>query len=220
MSSRSELRAGIRAGLPIALPTLALGVSFGVLAKPVMGPVAPVVMSASVVSGGAQFAALGVLSTGGTAAAALSAGLLMNSRWVPMSFALAPSLEGSTLRRVLQAQALVDASFLLASRGNGRFDRGLLVGATLAQATAWISGTMLGIVIAGVLPQPDLLGLGAVFPAFYLALLTRQPRRPGRVPAIIIAAAIAVGLLPITPPGVPVIAAAGAALVGLIPSRS
>jgi predicted branched-subunit amino acid permease len=217
---RSELVAGIRAGLPIALPTLVLGASFGVLAKPVLGPVAPVVMSASVVSGGAQFAALGVLSAGGTAAAALGAGLLMNTRWVPMSFAIAPSLPGSTLGRVLQAQAIVDASFALASRGNGRFDHGLLVGATLAQATAWISGTLLGVTVAGILPPPTLLGLDAVFPAFYLALLTRHPCRPGRLPVIVAAAAIALGLLPITPPGIPVIAAAAAALLGLTYSRS
>jgi predicted branched-subunit amino acid permease len=67
----TDIRPGIRAGLPLLLPTLALGVSFGVLAEPVMGAVAPIVMSVVVFSGAAQFASLSVLAAGGGAAAAI-----------------------------------------------------------------------------------------------------------------------------------------------------
>ena len=62
MHEHSNVSAGVRAGLPLVLPTLALGVSFGVLARPVMGPLAPIAMSIFVFSGAAQFAALSVLS--------------------------------------------------------------------------------------------------------------------------------------------------------------
>ena len=78
----------------LVLPTLLLGVSFGVLAKPVMGAATPIVMSVLVFSGGAQLAALSVLASGGALAAAVVAGLLMNARWVPMGFAIGPSLPG------------------------------------------------------------------------------------------------------------------------------
>ena len=64
----------MRAGLPFVLPTFVLGISFGVLAQPVMGSVAPVVMSVFVFSGAAQFAALSVLAAGGGVAAAIAAG--------------------------------------------------------------------------------------------------------------------------------------------------
>jgi predicted branched-subunit amino acid permease len=64
MHEHSDLRTGIRAGLPFGLPVLALGISFGVLARPLMGPVAPIVMSVVVYSGAAQFAALTVLTAG------------------------------------------------------------------------------------------------------------------------------------------------------------
>jgi branched chain amino acid efflux pump len=37
---------GMRAGLPLAAAGLLLGISFGVIAKPLMGSVAPIVMSA------------------------------------------------------------------------------------------------------------------------------------------------------------------------------
>lgn len=67
-----ELRRGIRAGMPLALPVFALGVSFGVLARPVIGSVAPIAMSAIVFAGGAQFAALSVLAAGGASEAAIA----------------------------------------------------------------------------------------------------------------------------------------------------
>src|SRR5690606_4766195 len=101
---RDSLRTGFEAGIPIAVATGLIGISFGVLARPVMGTVAPIVMSALVFAGSAQFAALAVLAAGGGAWAAIAAGMLMNARFGPMGIALAPSLEGSALRRALVGQ--------------------------------------------------------------------------------------------------------------------
>ena len=215
MPADSGIRAGVRAALPFVLPTLLLGVSFGVLAKPVMGAVAPIVMSVVIFSGGAQFAALSVLASGGAMGAAIAAGLLMNARWMPMGFAVGPSLPGGAPARALQAQAIVDPSFAIASRGDGTFDRGLLVGATIPQASAWIAGTVLGVVAGDVIDDPAELGLDAVFPAFYLTLLVEEAGSRRAVVAALAGAAITVALMPVAPAGVPVIAASLAALVGL-----
>src|SRR4051795_9777291 len=108
MHKPSDIRTGLRAGLPLVLPTLAGGVSFGVLAQPVMGSVAPIVMSMIVFSGAAQFAALSVFAAGGGAVAAIAAGMLCNARWLPMGFAVGPFLARSKLVRIVQAQAIVD----------------------------------------------------------------------------------------------------------------
>ncbi|MQA87093.1 MAG: branched-chain amino acid permease [Streptosporangiales bacterium] len=209
---------GMRAAFPVAAPTLALGVSFGLVAKPVMGTVAPIAMSILIFSGSAQFAALSVLQGGGAAAAAVGAGLLMNVRWLPMSFALAPSLQGSTQRRTLESQAIVDASFVIASRPDGRFEPRPLVGATLLQASAWTAGTVIGTLGSGFIGNPDQFGLDAVFPAFYLSLLVaslRQRRDRNAFVAVALAAFIAASLLPFAPPGLPITASSVAALVGL-----
>jgi 4-azaleucine resistance transporter AzlC len=215
MAADSGIRAGVRAALPLVLPTLLLGVSFGVLAKPVMGAVAPIVMSVVIFSGGAQFAALSVLASGGAMGAALAAGLLMNARWMPMGFAVGPSLPGGAAARALQAQAIVDPSFAMASRGDGTFDRGLLVGATMPQAAAWISGTVIGVLAGDALGDPARFGLDAIFPAFYLTLLVEEAGSRRAVVAALAGAAITVALMPVAPAGVPVIAASLAALVGL-----
>src|SRR5256885_1719453 len=118
VTERSDVLVGVRAGLPFALPTFVLGISFGVLARPVMGPVAPIVMSVAMYAGAGQFAALSVLAAGGGAGVAIGAGLLMNARWLPMSLAIGPSLPGRLLRRAGFGQAVVDASWALASRGD------------------------------------------------------------------------------------------------------
>jgi 4-azaleucine resistance transporter AzlC len=215
MQEHSDIREGIRAGLPFALPTLALGVSFGVLARPLMGSVAPIVMSLLVFSGAAQFAALTVLTAGGGAAAAIGAGLLMNTRFLPMGIAAAPALSGRLWRRVARAQAIVDASWAISSRGDGTFDRGILVGATLPQAACWIGGTVLGVVGGSALSHPSEYGLDAIFPAFYLCLLVGELRERRALSSALLGAAIALALMPVAPPGVPVIAASAAALLGL-----
>ena len=173
----SRLSEGVRAGLPFALPTLALGVSFGVLARPAMGVVAPIVMSVLVFSGGAQIAALSVLVAGGGILAAAGAGLLVNARWMTMGFAVAPYLSRRLPARLIQAQAIVDASFVIASRQDGTFDRGLLIGATIPQTSGWILGTVIGVIAGPVFGDPKALGLDAVFVGFYLALLWSEADR-------------------------------------------
>jgi 4-azaleucine resistance transporter AzlC len=215
MTKDSGVRSGIRAGLPIALPTLLLGVSFGVLARPVMGSIAPIVMSVVVFSGAAQFAALSVLAVGGAAGAAIAAGVLMNARLLPMGFAIGPALPGGVGARAAQAQAIVDASFAMASRGDGTFDRGLLLGATIVQGVGWITGTVIGVVVGPVVSDPQVLGLDGIFPAFYLTLLVAEARGRRALMAAAVGAVITLTLMPFVPVGIPIIVASVGALIGL-----
>jgi predicted branched-subunit amino acid permease len=192
-----------------------LGLSFGVLARPVMGALATIVMSVIVFAGSAQFAALAVLSAGGGALPAIVAGSLLNLRFIPMGIAIAASLDHRAVGRAMRGQALVDASWALANRGDGSFDIALLLGSTLAQYPAWVLGTVAGVLAGGVITDPGSLGLDAIFPAFFLALLAIELQRPGARLVCALAVVIALSLIPIAPPGVPIIAAALAALAGL-----
>jgi predicted branched-subunit amino acid permease len=215
--SKVAFAAGFRAGIPYAVAALLLAISFGVLAEPVMGPVAPIVMSAVVFAGSAQFAATAVLAAGGGPAAAVVAGVLLNARYGPMGVALAPSLHGGPLRRALIGQTMLDFSWAAASRGGGRFDPTFMVGATAPSYPCWVGGTVLGVFAGEWIGDPDRLGLDAIFPAFFLALLIEGELRRGRpMVAAGLGACIAFVLTPIAPPGVPVIVASAAALIGLL----
>ena len=213
--SARTLAEGLRVGVPYAAASFLLGLSFGVLARPVMGSVAAIVMSVIVFAGSAQFAALAVLSAGGGAIPAIIAGILLNLRFVPMGIAIAASLEHRAIGRALRGQALVDASWALANRGDGSFDVRLLLGSTLAQYPAWVLGTVAGVLAGGAISDPRSFGLDAVFPAFFLALLVVEVQRPGARAVCALAVVITLALVPVAPPGVPIIAAALAALAGL-----
>ena len=211
----SLLRPGVRAGLPLGLAALLIGLSFGVLARPVMGPIAPIVMSMVLFAGSAQFGSLAVLAAGGGALPAIVAGLLLNARFLPMGIAVAPSLPGSPARRAAEGQAVVDASWALANQGDGRFDRHMLLGATLPQYPAWVGGTAIGVLIGDAIGDPDRFGLDALFPAFFLALLVPELRTRTELGVALGAAAIAFALIPVAPAGVPILAACLVAIVGL-----
>jgi 4-azaleucine resistance transporter AzlC len=212
----SRLRPGARAGLPLGAAGLLLGISFGVVAEPVMGHVAPVVMSAVVFAGAAQFAATAVLADGGSAAAAIVAGILLNLRFIPMGIAIAPSLSGRVATRAAVGQGLVDASWAMASRGAGRYDIPYMLGATMMQYPAWVAGAAIGVLAGDVIGNPEDFGLDAVFPAFFLALLVNELRHGIGVAAALTGAALALALTPFVPPGVPVLAACGGAALGLL----
>ena len=127
-------RAGVRAGLPFAVAGGLLATSFGVLARDVGMPAwAAVLMSAIVFAGSAQIAALTIVGAGGGLGAALGAAALMNSRFLPMGVALAPSLPGGPVARAAQGQTVVDASSGVAQDGQGGFDRELLFGSSAIQ---------------------------------------------------------------------------------------
>jgi predicted branched-subunit amino acid permease len=139
----------------------------------------------------------------------------MNSRFLPMGVALGPSLPGGRLKRALQGQAVVDSSWALALREDGSFDRAFLFGHSSGQYVCWVGGTALGVLGGGV--DTRALGLDAVFPAFFLALLIAELRKGTRTSlgVALSGGALALALVPLTPVGVPVLVASCAALVGL-----
>lgn len=212
----ASVRAGALATVPLLLPVLAFGLSFGVLARSAgFSPFAATAMSATTFAGAAQFAAAGILDTGGTVAAAIAAAVLLNARYVAMGLAIAPAIHGGFVRRFLTAQLVVDESWAISQRDAGRFDRGRLVGSGLVLFAGWVSSTMVGALGAEFVADPEALGLDAAFPALFLALLWPQLSSRRAIAAAALGASIALVLMPFTPPGMPIIGAALGSLVGL-----
>jgi 4-azaleucine resistance transporter AzlC len=207
---------GVRAALPIAITVPLFGVSFGVLARAAdMGVVAPIVMSATTFAGSSQFAVASILDEGGGLAAAIVAALLLNARYAAIGVSVAPLFRGSRLRRLLEAQLIVDESWALSARPDGTYDRRVLLGAGLTLYVTWVLGTALGVLGGGFLGDPERLGLDAAFPALFLALLVGQLTSHRAVAAALAGGCIALILLPFTPPGVPIVVAVLGCLVGL-----
>lgn len=212
----ASFREGVRLGLPYAVAGTMVSASFGVLGVETgLTPLQTIVTSAIVFAGSAQFTAFAIVGTGGTLAAALSAATLMNSRFLAMGIALAPSLPGGPVRRAVQGQPVVDASWALANRGDGTFDRWQLFGTTAPQWVTWVGGTAVGALAGDAIGDLGRFGFDAVFPAFFVALLVTELRRRESRPLAVAGVAIAMVAVPLTPPGVPILAASVAALLVL-----
>ena len=202
--------------MAVAATVWFFGASFGLVARSAgMGVVAPLVLSATTFAGSAQFALTSILADGGGAVAAIAAAVLLNARYAPISISVAPLFHGPRLRRLAESQLIVDESWALSSRGDGRFDRRLLIGAGLLLYAAWLSGTAVGVFAGKALGDPKALGLDGAFPALFLALLVPQLRSRKATLAALLGGAIALVLIPVSPPGVPIVAASAACLLGL-----
>jgi 4-azaleucine resistance transporter AzlC len=216
-SPRQRFIGGLRIGGSLSAATFVLAATFGALARSQgWGIVAPVVCSLVVFSGSAQFALLTALAGGGGVLPAVTAAALINARFLPMGIAIAPSLRGGRLRRAVEGQAVVDASWAAAHLGGGRFDRERLIGATLPQWPTWVVGTLLGAVFAPPEHVVQTLGLDVVFPAFFLVLLMDELRTSARARvAAGLGATIAGGLVAVIPAGLALLASTAAALIGV-----
>jgi predicted branched-subunit amino acid permease len=214
-------RAGVRAGVPFAIAGGLLAASFGVLARDVGMPGwAAVVMSAIVFAGSAQIAALSIIGGGGGLGSAIGAAALMNSRFLPMGIAIGPSLPGGAAARAAQGQTVVDASWALASDGEGGFDRHVLFGSSAIQYVTWVTGTVVGVVGGAALGDPHDYGLDAIYPAFFVALMIEETRSGRALGVAAVGALVALVLIPIAPAGVPVLVASLASLLGLVRRRA
>lgn len=217
MTGPSRIRDGMRVAAPYGLAAAAIGISYGVLARAAgMGSLAPVVMSATTFAGSAQVAVASILDDHGGLIAAVVAAIMLNLRYGAIGISVAPSLEGGPLRRLLQAQLVVDESWALSNRGGGRFDRKILIGAGLALYIGWVGGTAAGVIGGDLLGDPERIGLDAAFPALFLALLVPLVRSRLALGAALLGAGIALTLIPLARPGIPVVVACLGCLVGLL----
>jgi len=213
---RTSYREGARRIAPIGAAAAVFGASFAVLSHTGgFDGLAAVVMSATTFAGSAQFAAASVLETGGVAAA-VAAAVLLNARYAPISVTVGDQFRGSVVRRLFEAQLIVDESWALSRRSDGRYDRRLLIGGGLVLYVCWVGGTALGALVGDRLGDPERYGLDAAFPALFLALLVPQVTSRRALAAALTGGSIALVLIPFVPAGVPIVAATAACFIGWV----
>lgn len=218
---RTRRRGIVRDGMAVGLAVGIYGVSFGALAIAAGFTVwQAMALSALMFTGGSQFAYIGVIDAGGSAAAAAAAALLLGARNSVYAMALAPMLQLHGIRRVVGAHITIDESFAMAtgaqSETEPRAARTAFWATGISVFVGWNLFTLAGAAGAASLGDPATWGLDAMVPAAFLALLWPRLKNRRAVAVALLAAAIAIVLLPLTPPGVPIIVggvvAAGAAV--------
>lgn len=215
----SEDRAVIRDSLGVGFAVGAYGVAFGAASVASgLSVLQTCLLSLVAFTGGTQFAVVGVVAGGGSLAAALGSGLLLGARNALYAMRLTPLLQVRGGQRLVAALGTIDETTAMAvGQRSTALGRVAFWWTFAGVYLFWNLATLLGAVGASELGNPARFGLDAVVPAAFLALVA--PRlRAGRVErrVAVLAAVLAVVLIPFTPPGVPVIAACGALVVAFL----
>lgn len=195
-----------------------VGVSFGAIAVGEGLPLwLPVLLSVVVFAGAAQFMFVGIVASGGTALAAVAAGLLVNARHVPFGFTVGDALGGGRLRRFAGSHLMIDetVAFALAQRDPER-RRAAYWACGVGLFVCWNVGVALGALGGTAVSDTDAFGLDAAFPAVLLALVLPSLREAGTRRAALVGSGVALAAAPFLPAGVPVLLAlAGLAVAGV-----
>ena len=162
-----------------------------------------------VFTGSAQFAAVGVIGDGGSAVAAIAAGVLLNLRSLAFGVVMASALQGPWWKRALWSQFMIDeTTAVAAAQADLKLRRYAYLYSGVVLFTAWNLSTLVGAAVLS--SSGDLVttwGIDAAIPAVFLALLWPRLADPGQRRSALLGGAIALALLPIAPPGVPILAA-------------
>jgi len=216
----SARREAVRDSVAVGIATGAYGVSFGALAVASGLDVwQACVLSLVMFSGGSQFALIGVLAGGGTAAwpAAIASSALLGARNGIYGIRTAPIVGRGWLKRIAAAWITIDESTAVAlaqptpaTRRLGFWVTGLVV------FTGWNLTTLAGALIGDALGDTSRYGLDAAAAAAFVGLLWPRLKRLQARAVAVAAAVVAALLTPVLMPGLPVLAAAAVAvLIGM-----
>jgi predicted branched-subunit amino acid permease len=211
----------VRRALSVGLAASLYGVSLGALGVASGLTVAQTcVMSLLLFSGGSQFALVGIIGGGGSAASAITASSLLGIRNGLYGLQLKPILGVRGLRRVAAAQVTIDESTAVAVTQDEPPEqrRGFwITGAVIF--VGWNLTTFVGALAGDALGDPKQYGLDAAAAGAFLGLL--WPRLSTREPVAVAvsAALVAAVLVPVVPAGIPVVAAAVVAVVAGLARR-
>jgi 4-azaleucine resistance transporter AzlC len=209
--------ATVRDSLGVGIAVGAYGFAFGAASVAAgLSVLQSCLLSLLAFTGGTQFAVVGVVAGGGGLAAALTSGLLLGSRNTLYAIRLAPLLRVRGLRRLVAALGTIDESTAMAvAQPEPRLSRVAFWWTFGGVFVFWNLTTFVGAVV-GTVVDPAVIGLDAVVPAAFLALLAPRLRSGVLERRIAVAAAgIAALLIPFTPPGVPVLAGCAALLLAV-----
>ena len=193
------------------------GISFGVLAVAAgLSPAKACAMSLLVFTGASQFAAVGVVDTGGSTVTALGSALLLGARNGAYGLRMSSILRGRLPTRLLASQLVIDESTAMATaQHDPDQQRRAFWWAGASVFVCWNLGTLLGALGGDAIGEPERFGLDAAFPAGFVALALPHLRSLEGKVAAAIGVTVALVLVPFAPSGLPVLAASSAVLVGL-----
>jgi len=227
---RRGFGAGVVAALPILLAVGPFGMIFGVVADGMGLDLAQtMVMTATVIAGASQLAALQLLAEGAPALIAILAGAVVNLRFAMYSAAMALELGRVPLGwRAVASLILHDQTYALTVRRRQRHPHesqmqrlGFYFGIALSTWTVWCTGTFLGATLGERIGQE--VDLAFIVPVTFIAVCAPMIRGGANIVAALVAAMVALAADGL-PYGLGLLAGAGAGIaagvaMSILPGR-
>lgn len=195
--------------------TLAIGVSvihIDAGTQPALVLVAAVLVNAAT----ATLAFAAVAAGGGTLLASISSGWLVSTRFGVLAATVAPMLWRGRTKRTVAAFCAFDPNVALAlAQPDRRAARRAYAVVSFWLVAPWWIGSALGVVVGEWIGDPNALGLDAMFPAVFIAVIWPQFKMRHHRLIGVAAAAVGLGLIEVLPGGAPVLLATLTALWAL-----
>ena len=201
--------------LSVALPVGAYGAAFGAASVAAHFTILQTcLLSLVMFSGASQFAVIGVMGAGGSAASAIATSTLLGIRNGLYSVRMAPILKVRGLSKFFAAQVTIDEStgVAISQETEAQMRKGFWW-TGIGVFIFWNLFTIIGAFGAKSLGNPSQWGLDAAVPAAFLGLV--WPRLKDRKSWVVSLTALilALSLTPLLPAGVPIISCALLAIV-------
>jgi branched chain amino acid efflux pump len=182
-------------GWPVLGTSLLVGTTFGVVARQSgLEWVEVVAMSVLVFAGASQFAMVRLFSESAPIPIVIASVLFINLRHLLMATSLRPQLRRLPLsRRLFAAFFLTDEAFVMATSHFRRGGRSVAYYFTFAIAlfVLWNLGTVIGIVVGGVIGDPRRLGVDFAITATFIGIVVLATRNRADVIIALLAAVVA-----------------------------
>lgn len=171
---------GFKDGMPICLGYIPIAFAFGVQASQSGLPAwVPILISMTNLTSAGQFAGLSLILTGGSYIEMAFTTLIINLRYMLMSFALSQKLDSkvSTFSRLVIAFGNTDEIFAVSMGKNTSLKTPYMLGLIASPYIGWSLGTILGATATALLPQAIQSALGITIYAMFIAIIIPPARK-------------------------------------------
>lgn len=193
---------GLIDGLPIGLGYLSVSFAFGILVISAGYPTwVAIAISMSCVTSAGQVAGFSVMACGGSLVELALTQLVINLRYGLMSISLSQKLHSSVkfADKLLISFMNTDEVFAVASCNVHEVGKKYMLGLSLLPYVGWTTGTILGAVAGGFLPDSVRSALGIAIFGMFIAIVMPQAKKRLAVTAVAAVAAVLSCLLRLIP---------------------
>jgi predicted branched-subunit amino acid permease len=188
---------GVIDGIPISLGYLAVSFTFGIIAKQAgLTPFQSVLMSVTNFTSAGQFAGLTLISASAAFLEMAVTQLIINSRYILMSFTLSQKINRKTslFHRMVMAFGISDEIFGVSMAVNGPLNPYYTYGLMSIALPGWALGTFLGVVSGDILPSRMISALSIALYGMLLAVII-PPAKGNKILSILIVVSMIASLL-------------------------